>query len=72
MPRLYSSRHIVSVLRENGFLFVSQRGSHMKFRKPGLPHLVVIVPARRREIPFGTFKSILRQSQLQPEDFVKR
>ncbi|MBI4385420.1 type II toxin-antitoxin system HicA family toxin [Candidatus Parcubacteria bacterium] len=72
MPRLYSSRHIVSVLRENGFLFVSQRGSHMKFRRSGLPRLVVIVPARRREIPFGTFKSILRQSQLQLEDFVKR
>ena len=33
MPKLYYSEHIFKVLIANGFLFVSQKGSHAKFRK---------------------------------------
>lgn len=44
--------------------YVSQKGDHVKFRKFGNPILTVIVPANKKEIPFGTFKSILRQSKL--------
>jgi len=40
----------------------------MKFQKASLP-LTVIVPANRKEIPIGTFRSILRQSKLKDEDF---
>ena len=69
MPKLYSSKHIVKVLEKNKFVYVSQKGSHMKYRKQGSPTLTVIIPANRREIPFGTFRSILRQSQLQEIDF---
>jgi len=71
VSRLYPSSHIVKVLQREGFVYVSQRGSHVKFRKFGKKALTVIVPANRREIPVGTFKSILRQSQLQEEDFKK-
>lgn len=71
MPGLYSSSHIISVLKKNGFYFVSQKGSHMKYRKiSDEKTLTVIVPANKKEIPQGTFRSILRQSQLTPEDFV--
>ena len=41
----------------------------MKFRKEGKPTLTVIVPAGK-EVPYGTFRSILRQSNLTDEDFV--
>lgn len=70
MPRLYSSRHIIRILEKNGFIFVSQKGSHVKFHKAikGAT-LIVIVPANRKEIPFGTFHSILRQAQMKVEDF---
>jgi len=71
MPKLYSSKWISKVLEYKGFLFISQKGSHMKFRKVGVPTLTVIVPAGR-EIPYGTFKSILRQSRLSEEDFEKK
>lgn len=67
MPKLYSSRHIISVLEKNDFYFVSQRGSHTKMRKG---KWTVIVPANRRAIPFGTFRSILRQSGLDSEIFL--
>lgn len=71
MPKLYSSAHIIKILESRGFVFVSQKGSHIKFRKFGVPILTVIVPANRKEIPYGTFRSILRQAQLREEDFKK-
>ncbi len=69
MPKLYSSNRIIKVLLRKGFIFISQKGSHIKFRKLGNPALTVIVPANRKEIPFGTFRSILRQANLTIEDF---
>jgi len=45
--------------------------SHIKFRKQNKITLTVIIPADRKEIPRGTFKSILRQSKLNGEDFIK-
>jgi predicted RNA binding protein YcfA (HicA-like mRNA interferase family) len=63
-PKLHSSAAIVKVLESQGFEFVSQRGSHAKYRKQGPPKLTVIVPAARKEIPLGTFRSIVRQSGL--------
>ena len=69
MPKLYSSSDIINVLQKRGFVYVSQKGSHAKFRKTGSPTLTVIVPAGKREIPFGTFKSILRQANLSENDF---
>jgi predicted RNA binding protein YcfA (HicA-like mRNA interferase family) len=69
MPKLYSSAFIVKILLRHGFIFISQKGSHAKYRKPGNPVLTVIVPMAKREIPFGTFRSILRQANLREEDF---
>ena len=71
MPKLYSSDEILKVLQTHGFAFVSQNGSHIKYRKPGNPTLTVIVPADRKQIPSGTFHSILRQSALSKGDFEK-
>ena len=69
MPKLYSSAHILKVLYSLGFVFVSQKGSHIKLRKIGNPTLTVIIPADRKEIPFGTFRSICRQANLDVADF---
>ena len=61
MPKLLSSKEIIRVLEHNGFVFVSQKGSHTKYRKG--PN-TVIVPTPRKEIPLVTFRSIVRQSGL--------
>ncbi|MEP7081119.1 MAG: type II toxin-antitoxin system HicA family toxin [Ginsengibacter sp.] len=71
MSKLYSSTDILKVLYRNGFVFVSQKGSHVKYRKTGDPTLTVIIPAERKQIPLGTFRSILKQSGLQSSDFEK-
>jgi predicted RNA binding protein YcfA (HicA-like mRNA interferase family) len=65
VPKLYSSQQIVKALEREGFAFVSQRGSHIKYRKTDSGAIfTVIVPAGRKEVPRGTFRSILRQSGL--------
>jgi len=71
MPNLYSSNEIIKILLQKGFVFISQKGSHKKYRRTGTPTLTVIVPADRKQIPFGTFKSIVRQSGLQTDEFKK-
>lgn len=72
MPKLYSSQQITKALEREGFVFVSQRGSHIKYRKTDSDVIfTVIVPAGRKEIPRGTFRSILRQSGLDESAFVR-
>ncbi|MEK7219152.1 MAG: type II toxin-antitoxin system HicA family toxin [Patescibacteria group bacterium] len=69
MPKLLSSKQVVKVLENNNFIFISQRGSHLKFRKNGTEAKTVIVPTGKKEIPIGTLYSIIRQSSLLKEDF---
>jgi len=66
MRRLLSSKEIIRILKQNGFTFVSQKGSHKKFKKD---KRVVIVPDPKKEIPRGTISSIIRQSGIDKEDF---
>ena len=69
MPRLLPSKVIIKVLERKGFVFISQKGSHIKYRKHGSVVLTVIIPANKKEIPHGTFRSILRQAKLNEENF---
>lgn len=58
------------MLEREGFVFVSQRGSHAKYRRrTDAAVFTVIVPAGRKQIPRGTFRSILRQSGLDESSF---
>ncbi len=63
MPKLLSSKEIIKTLEKNGFVCISQKGSHGKFYNE-LLKTTVIVPMNKREIPIGTFLSIIRQSDL--------
>ena len=69
MPKLFSSKQIEKVLIHKDFYFISQKGSYRKYRNNGD---TVIVPANKKEIPLGTFRSILRQSKLNLEDFLTK
>jgi predicted RNA binding protein YcfA (HicA-like mRNA interferase family) len=67
MPKLYSSSEIESVLSKIGFNFVSQKGSHKKFKN--LSGSICILPSNKKEIPFGTFRSILKQINISLKEF---
>ncbi|MBC8486316.1 MAG: type II toxin-antitoxin system HicA family toxin [Bacteroidetes bacterium] len=46
--------------------FISQKGSHRKYKKD---KKTVIVPHPKKEVPLGTFRSIVRQSGLSSDVF---
>lgn len=70
MSKLLPSKTIIKALEREGFVFISQKGSHVKYRKRGSVILTVIIPANKKEIPYGTLRSILRQAKLNEEDFI--
>ncbi|MHA6299725.1 type II toxin-antitoxin system HicA family toxin [Devosia sp. CAU 1758] len=57
---LRDSRDIVRRLSEDGFVLVSIRGSHHKYRHAD--GRLVIVTHPRKDIPVGTVRSIYRQA----------
>ncbi|MBS4027649.1 MAG: type II toxin-antitoxin system HicA family toxin [Ignavibacteriales bacterium] len=67
MPKLYSSKEIERVLNKLGFHFVVQKGSHGKFKNES--GNIAILPMNKKEIPIGTFRSILKQMKISPKDF---
>lgn len=69
MPKRPSSDEVTKVLRRHGFVLVSQKGSHAKYRRTGNPTRTVIVPMGRKNLLVGTFHSIIEQAGLTEDDF---
>jgi len=67
MTKLPSSNKIIKVLLKQDFYFKSQKGSHQKY-SDGIH--TVIVPAKKKEMPLGTVKSISKQSGIAYEQFI--
>jgi len=67
LPQI-SGAKVITTLGRLDFVQVSQRGSHVKLRNSS--GNVVIVPLHR-ELAKGTLASILRQSGISLEDFLK-
>ncbi len=61
-------KEIITVLEQFGFLYVSQRGSHMKYSNG---ERSVIIP-NHSEVAKGTLKSILSMANLSLEEFIKK
>ena len=72
MPRPIKLKTVVKSLLLEGFIFVSQNGSHAKFKKKGNPTKIVVVKMTKKEIPHGTFQSILFHSGLREDVFRKK
>lgn len=60
-PLLTDSREIIRRLETDGFILVSVRGSHHKYRHAARGR-TVILPHPRKDIPIGTVRSIYRQA----------
>lgn len=69
MPKLYSSRIIITTLRRAGFLIVSQKGSHIKMRKTQADMILTTIIPNHKEVARGTFKSILEQAKMTEIEF---
>ncbi|MEP7222065.1 MAG: type II toxin-antitoxin system HicA family toxin [Novosphingobium sp.] len=53
------SRKIVKRLLADGFVLISSKGSHHKFRRGST---VVIVPHPKKDLPLGTARSIAKMA----------
>ena len=73
MPKLgiFSGTEICDILRSQGFELARQRGSHLVMQhRMGNTTITVPVP-NHREVKIGTLQSIIRQSQLSRQLFVR-
>jgi len=58
-----NSRELIRLLEKDGWRRVAVKGSHHQFNHPHKPGRVT-VPHPKKELPLGTFKSILKQAGL--------
>lgn len=63
-----SGIEMIKALNHAGFIQISQRGSHVKLRHE--EGLIVIVPLHK-ELAKGTLRSILRQADIEVNEFIK-
>lgn len=59
-------KQVVDLLQSNGYIFKTQRGSHMKFERDG--RTVVVPNHGSKGVEKGTYHSILRQAGIKPEE----
>jgi predicted RNA binding protein YcfA (HicA-like mRNA interferase family) len=61
---------VVAALRRAGFYVHHVKGSHHVLRHPSKPRVRVIVPVHRKDLPIGTLRSIITQSELSIDEFL--
>jgi predicted RNA binding protein YcfA (HicA-like mRNA interferase family) len=72
MPKPVLLSVILKVLKDRDFFFIRQKRSHARFTKTGRPTRHVTLKMTDKEVPYGTFRSILFQSGLKEEDFFRK
>jgi len=58
-------RDVIRLLTNDGWVQVSQKGSHRQFKHPIKPGKVTVPGKMSDDLPVGTHKSILRQAGLE-------
>lgn len=58
-------RDVIRLLADDGWVQVSQKGSHRQFRHASKPGKVTVPGKPSEDLPTGILKSILRQAGLE-------
>ncbi len=58
-----TSKEMIKLLKQNGFLEVGQNGSHMKLKNPE-SGITVVVPYHSKDLKKGMEQAILKQAGL--------
>ena len=71
LPRDLSGQDVIQVLKEFGFTFVRQKGSHVILKKiqPTGENIGCVVP-QHDQLAVGTLKGILKQAKISTVDFI--
>lgn len=59
------------LIREFGFSFVSQKGSHAKLRKKVRGKTITTIVPMHRELAHGTLLGVLELAEIEEEEFKK-
>ncbi|MBU1000879.1 type II toxin-antitoxin system HicA family toxin [Patescibacteria group bacterium] len=70
MPKVYTPKQVLIKYKKLGFIEDRQSGSHKILYNPETKTRVVI-PFHLKDLPKGTFSSILRESKVTREEFEK-
>lgn len=60
MPVRLSAKQIISVLKNNGFILIGQKGSHQKWHNTETGATTIVPCHGNDQIPIGTIYSIIR------------
>jgi predicted RNA binding protein YcfA (HicA-like mRNA interferase family) len=73
MPKLPhpSAEKVIKLLTRNGFAIVGRKGSHIRLKKKDATGTFIVIVPYQGEIAPGTFHSIIRQSGMDKEEFVR-
>lgn len=70
MAKTFSGKAVIKILcREFGFFLVSQKGSHVKLRRPSSNSTITTIVPLHRELSSGTLKGVLQLAQIEEGDF---
>ncbi len=64
-----SGREVIRALSKAGFVFTSQKGSHVKLKRKTPSEVRIVIVLLKADIKTGTLKSILRQAHISLEEF---
>jgi len=67
---IISSVKAIKALEKIGFEIDHQKGSHIVLKKTSSPFTRVVIP-KRKELPKGTLRAIIRQIGLNKKEFTK-
>lgn len=72
MPKIYSGKLVIKILsRKFGFVFVSQKGSHVKLEKELTHKTIVTIVPLHKELSRGTLKGVLELAEINENEFRK-
>ncbi len=63
----FIAKEVADILKRNGFVVVSQKGSHQKWKNSETKKQVVLAFHKGKQLPEGTLKSIIKGSGI-PEE----
>jgi predicted RNA binding protein YcfA (HicA-like mRNA interferase family) len=58
-------RDLIGISERDGWTQVAQKGSHRQYKHPLKPGKVAVPGGLSDELPIGTYKSILKQAELE-------
>ena len=68
LPKLKASE-VIRILQRHGFVLISQRGSHQKWRKLATGKQVIVPYHKAKQLPLGTIRSTIEGSGIPEEHF---